>query len=154
MGRHLSTVTGSRDSVPTRRRITHGLQWNPRQINRDDILKAAFFNQGGVLNGMPIPPSSPFYDEKLANFWSYNPDKAKQMLDAAGWTVGSDGVRAKNGQRLSLKYQSTSAGIRLKTMPLVKDQLSRVGIEMNIENLPAQTYRPFESGGRWSSFSK
>jgi len=55
-------------------------------------------------------------------------------------TPGSDGIRVKNGQRLSLKYQSTGSALRKKVMPLVKDQLAAVGIEVNIDQLPAQAY--------------
>jgi peptide/nickel transport system substrate-binding protein len=107
-------------------------------IDRQELVDRVLAGHSSIAHSI-IPPISPLFNADTPKY-EYNPDKAKQMLDAAGWTVGSDGVRVKNGQRASLKYQSTTAGIRLKTMPLVKDQLSRIGIEMNIENLPAQTY--------------
>jgi peptide/nickel transport system substrate-binding protein len=107
-------------------------------IDRQELVDRVLAGHSSIANSI-IPPISPLFNADTPKY-DFNPDKAKQMLDDAGWAVGSDGVRAKNGQRLSLKYQSTTAGIRLKTMPLVKDQLSRIGIELNIENLPAQTY--------------
>jgi peptide/nickel transport system substrate-binding protein len=94
--------------------------------------------QSAIAHSM-IPPISPLYNPDTPTY-SYDPERAKQMLDAAGWTVGSDGIRAKGGQRLSFKYQSTNAAIRQRTMPLVKDQLAKVGIEVNIDFVPAQTY--------------
>src|SRR5262245_26866459 len=107
-------------------------------IDRHELVDRVLAGHSSIANSI-IPPISPLFNADTPKY-DFNPDKAKQMLDDAGWAVGSDGVRAKSGQRLSLKYQSTTAGIRLKTMPLVKDQLSRIGIELNIENLPAQTY--------------
>jgi peptide/nickel transport system substrate-binding protein len=86
-----------------------------------------------------VPPISSFFNPDTPTY-DFSVDKANQMLDAAGWTRGGDGIRAKGGQRLSFKYQSTNAAIRQRTMPLVKDQLARVGIEVNIDFVPAQTY--------------
>jgi peptide/nickel transport system substrate-binding protein len=107
-------------------------------IDRQELVNRVLSGQSAIAHSL-IPPISPLFNKDTPQY-EYNPDKAKQLLDDAGWTVGSDGIRAKGGQRLSLKYQSTSAAVRLKTMPLVKDQLARVGIEVNIEQMPAQTY--------------
>jgi peptide/nickel transport system substrate-binding protein len=107
-------------------------------IDRQELVDRVLAGHSSIAHSI-IPPISSLFNADTPKY-EFNPDKAKQMLDADGWTVGADGVRVKNGQRLSLKYQSTNAGIRLKTMPLVKDQLSRIGIELNIETLPAQTY--------------
>jgi len=107
-------------------------------IDRQELVNRVLSGQSAIAHSL-IPPISPLFNKDTPQY-EYNPDKAKQLLDDAGWAVGSDGIRAKSGQRLSLKYQSTSAAVRLKTMPLVKDQLARVGIEVNIEQMPAQTY--------------
>ena len=107
-------------------------------LDRQDLVNRVLAGQSSVADSI-IPPISPLYNPATTKY-PFNPDLAKSLLDAAGWTVGADGVRVKNGQRLSLKYQSTNTGVRLKTMPLVKDQLARVGIEVNIDFVPAQTY--------------
>jgi peptide/nickel transport system substrate-binding protein len=107
-------------------------------IDRQELVDRVLAGHSSIAHSI-IPPISNLFNADTPKY-EFSPDKAKAALDGAGWTVGSDGIRAKNGQRLSLKYQSTAAGIRLKTMPLVKDQLSRVGIELNIETVPAQTY--------------
>jgi len=46
--------------------------------------------------------------EKLdgLNTYEYSPEKAKQLLDDAGWKVGSDGIREKDGERLSIRFLS------------------------------------------------
>ena len=39
--------------------------------------------------------------------WEFNVDKANQMLEAAGWKRGADGIRAKDGKRLKIVYQTS-----------------------------------------------
>ncbi|MGJ4845338.1 MULTISPECIES: ABC transporter substrate-binding protein [unclassified Leifsonia] len=66
-----------------------------------------------VLNGLGnpgtsfIPSSYPQWtlptDDSAVKALAYSPDKAKAKLDAAGWKVGADGIRVKDGQRLSLR---------------------------------------------------
>jgi peptide/nickel transport system substrate-binding protein len=107
-------------------------------IDRNDLVARVLAGQSSPSDSI-IPPISPLFNPDTTKY-PFNPDQARQLLDQAGWTVGSDGVRVKNGQRLSLKYQSTGIALRKKTMPLVKDHLARVGIEVNIEEVPAQTY--------------
>ena len=110
-------------------------------INRQDLVNRALAAQGQqlVANSL-IPPISPLFNPDTPNY-NYNPDQAKAILDADGWTVGSDGIRVNSsGQRLSFKYQSTGSALRKKVMPLVKDNLSAVGIDVQIDQLPAQAY--------------
>jgi len=107
-------------------------------LDRQDLVNRVLAGQSSISDSV-IPPISPLFNPATPKY-TYDPEQAKQILDADGWSMGSDGVRVKNGQRLSLKYQSTNAGIRLKTMPLVKDQLAKVGIEVNIDAVPAQAY--------------
>jgi peptide/nickel transport system substrate-binding protein len=107
-------------------------------IDRNELVARVLAGQSTPSDSV-IPPISPFFNPDTPKY-AYDPDRAKSLLDQAGWTAGSDGIRVKGGQRLSLTYQSTNATIRQKTMPLVKDQLARVGIELNIDFVPAQTY--------------
>ena len=57
-------------------------------IKREDVMAAAFFNRGAALTGMPLPASSPFYNEEYASHWSYDPEKAKALLAEAGYGDG------------------------------------------------------------------
>jgi peptide/nickel transport system substrate-binding protein len=108
-------------------------------LDRQDLVNRVLAGQSNPSDSI-IPPISQFFNPDTPKY-SYDPAQAKQILDSAGWTVGSDGVRVNSaGQRLSFKYQSTTNAIRKKTMPLVKDQLAVVGIETNIDQVPAQTY--------------
>jgi peptide/nickel transport system substrate-binding protein len=109
-------------------------------IDRQDIVNRALAASGQPLVAHSLVPAiSELYNPNTPTY-GFNPDQAKQILDAAGWTVGSDGVRAKGGQRLSFKYTSTNSALRKKVMPLVKDNLAAVGIDVSIDQPPAQAF--------------
>lgn len=48
--------------------------------------------------------------------YEYNLDKAKQILDEAGWKVGSDGIREKNGEKLTIKLMAIKEHDILNTL--------------------------------------
>lgn len=50
----------------------------------------------------PLSNAFPEYDPYLETLFPYDPEKAAEILDEAGWLVGPGGVRAKDGQRLAV----------------------------------------------------
>jgi peptide/nickel transport system substrate-binding protein len=104
--------------------------------DKDSIIQQLYY-------GLPTPSES--YLPKQS--WAYNPnlpkheyspDKAKEMLDAAGWKPGAGGIREKNGVRLSFS-NSTTAGnhLREQVQQLLQQNFQDVGVAMAIKNLPA-----------------
>ncbi len=69
---------------------------------------------------------------------AYDPSKAKQILDAAGWKPGAGGIREKNGVRLSF-INSTTAGnhVREQAQELLQQTWKEIGADMQIKNMPA-----------------
>lgn len=67
----------------------------------------------------------------------YNPDRAREILEEAGWVLGDDGVRTKDDLRLSFS-NSTTAGnnVREQAQQYLQQTWADVGIEMQIENMP------------------
>jgi len=59
-------------------------------VKREDIVKAAFFGRGSPLEGIPIAPSSEFFDATRSKGWNYDPAKAKALLAEAGLANGFD----------------------------------------------------------------
>lgn len=105
------------------------------------IDKDAWINQ--VYYGVPphtlsyLQPSHWAYNPNLKDP-GYDPEKAKQMLDDAGWKVGADGIREKDGVKLAFTM-STTAGAKAREQAeiLVQQNLKAVGIDMQINNMPA-----------------
>jgi len=77
--------------------------------------------------------------------WEFNIDKANQVLDAAGWKRGSDGIRAKDGKKLSFVYQSSINALRQKNQAIVKQACQKAGIEVELKSITASVF--FSSDG-------
>lgn len=83
-----------------------------------------------------LPKGSSYFHQDLPKS-EYNLEKAKQILDEAGWVPGDDGVRVKDGVRLAFK-NSTTAGnsVREQTQQFIQQDFAEIGVEMEISNLP------------------
>ncbi len=66
-------------------------------------------------------------------------DKANQVLDAAGWARGADGIRAKNGPggtvKLKFVFQAPAAGPAQKTQTIIKAACSKAGIDLELKGV-------------------
>ena len=70
----------------------------------------------------------------------FNIEKANQILDAAGWKAGSDGVRSKDGKRLKFVYQTSINAPRQKTQAIVKQACQKAGIEIELKSVTASVF--------------
>ncbi len=70
----------------------------------------------------------------------FNVDKANALLDGAGWRRGPDGVRAKDGKRLKLVYQTSINSVRQKIQAIVKQACAKAGIEVELKTVQASVY--------------
>ena len=75
-----------------------------------------------------------------ATKWEFNADKASQILEAAGWKKGSDGIRTKDGKKLKMVYSTSINALRQKTQQVVKQIATKVGIDMEIKSVTASVY--------------
>ncbi|HBT00858.1 MAG TPA: ABC transporter substrate-binding protein [Citreicella sp.] len=84
-----------------------------------------------------MPPQSMYYHDGLPS-QEFNLDRAREILDEAGWMPGSDGVREKDGVRLEFTNSTTTgAHLREQTQQFVQQTFAEIGVRMNIENMPA-----------------
>ena len=98
-------------------------------INCEEIAASLI---GGMANCRIDLVNAPYNNPGLKPF-AYDPAKAKQLLDEAGWVVsGKDGVRAKNGVRLSLEMDTTNGSYLMdkEIAQVAADSWKEVGIEI------------------------
>ncbi|THF84620.1 ABC transporter substrate-binding protein [Cohnella fermenti] len=82
-----------------------------------------------------LTPSMFGYDASLENSVQPDADKANQLLDELGWTVGSDGIREKDGKKLTLHYVDGSPNREKRNdiAVMIQQQLKKIGIQVDVE---------------------
>ena len=65
---------------------------------------------------------------------------AKRLLDEAGWRLGPEGIRQKDGMRLSILYQTSTNAIRQDFQALIKQWWSEIGVETELRNIDASVF--------------
>jgi peptide/nickel transport system substrate-binding protein len=116
-------------------------------IDRRQMLEK--INHGyAVLQESSIPSMLPFAPKGIP-FIERDPAKARALLDEAGWKVGPDGIRVKDGKRLSLQFPYfTGSAASDATVELIREELRSVGIEIQTRKYaPALFFAPFQNGG-------
>jgi len=111
-------------------------------IDRDTINQVVFGGKHQVADAWIASPRHPLYTAGAAIHYEYDPAKANALLDELGWEMGSDGVRVKDGVRLSVENVTPAGSTGLEQVQMmVRDYLKQVGIEYKPNNMP------------WSAFS-
>ncbi|MBO6898213.1 MAG: peptide ABC transporter substrate-binding protein [Shimia sp.] len=107
-------------------------------IDRELLVEIGYGKAGKVTCDLvPVP----------ANYASANTDCFKQdiaganaLLDEAGWVKGGDGIRAKDGVKLSILYQTSTNAVRQDFQALIKQWWSEIGVETELRNLSASVF--------------
>jgi peptide/nickel transport system substrate-binding protein len=108
-------------------------------VDRQAMLRNVFGTYGIPLYG-PFPHAMPVADTTLPQL-PYDTLKARALLDSAGWTMGMDGVRSKNGQRLEFKILTpVSSAARKQYAVLLQDAFRRVGAKVDLDEVDFAAY--------------
>jgi peptide/nickel transport system substrate-binding protein len=104
-------------------------------VNRKLILEKILYNLGDVVTN-PFYINSPEYDHSIEPY-PYNPEKAKKLLDEAGWVDhDGDGIRDKNGMKFEFEFLIPSGSVMGEQIStILKEELKKVGIVMNIRKV-------------------
>ena len=110
--------------IRVRKAIIHG-------INREEIIRI-LLSDSYPLATSSMTSSALGYAEQPGAY-TFDPDQARALLDDAGWTPGPDGIRVKDGQRLSLSVNHALPQPRSKEIvTMVQSDLRDLGIELNM----------------------
>ncbi|WP_119166472.1 ABC transporter substrate-binding protein [Algihabitans albus] len=100
-------------------------------INQQEILDNLFGGVGSVANTFLIDSLlSAKVDPDLKI--SYDPDRSNELLDEAGWTLGSGGIREKDGEKLQVALWTQNGTEFKRVTEVVQAQLKAVGIGADI----------------------
>ncbi len=106
-------------------------------VDRASVQEQIYGRQGQTTANFLNAPSR-FYSRNTR--WEFSVDKANQILDAAGWTRGADGIRAKDGRKLRMVYQTSINAPRQKNQQIVKQAAARAGIELELKSVTASVF--------------
>lgn len=101
-------------------------------FDREAVLDTLFEGQYEVASSV-LTPSSPGYDPDQA-LYTYDPARAEDLLEQAGWTKGGDGMRSKEGQPLSIEMINISAFGFSGIAQLLQAQMKEIGVTVNISD--------------------
>ena len=88
----------------------------------------------GLLQEQPAPRTAPYWDPNIP-LVPFDIAKANQILDQAGWKRGPDGIRAKNGQKLSLVFVTNSGNPTGDSMiELIRSWWKQVGVDITVKH--------------------
>jgi peptide/nickel transport system substrate-binding protein len=104
-------------------------------IDKGTIIKDIYYGVQSEAESF-LPAQSWAFNPNLPKH-EYDPEKAKKLLDEAGWNPGSDGVRQKDGVRLEF-FNSTTAGnhLREQVQQVLQQGWQDIGTKISIKNLP------------------
>ncbi|WP_267423766.1 peptide ABC transporter substrate-binding protein [Methylobacterium sp. GC_Met_2] len=72
--------------------------------------------------------------------FAFDPARANALLDEAGWTKGSDGIRAKDGKTLKLVFQTSINAPRQKTQAIIKQAAAKAGIAIELKSVTGSVF--------------
>lgn len=105
-------------------------------IDRQRIIDE-LWNGAAEIAHSNLSPANAFYHKADVKQYAYDPAAAAAQLEAAGWVAGADGVREKDGVRLSFTCTTiTGDQARRPIAELVQQFLSEIGVEMLLEEAP------------------
>ncbi|SHE92018.1 peptide/nickel transport system substrate-binding protein [Thermoanaerobacter uzonensis DSM 18761] len=115
--------------VRVRKALAYGL-------NRKAIVDAVYQGLAEVRDVPQSKVSWAYPDEKDIIHYDYNPEKAKQLLDEAGWKLGPDGYRYKDGQKFTIHFLASSPNaVNDALVPMAVENYKDLGIEFVAEPL-------------------
>ena len=109
-------------------------------LDRETIVEICFGEFGNVLD-IPQNKNSWVYPES-ETFTKYPYDKkiAVKLLEESGWKVGQDGIREKDGEKLRLKFlSSTPNEVNDVLVPIMIENYKDIGIEISVEQMESKT---------------
>lgn len=119
-------------------------------INRQELIDTVLNDDFKVATGS-LAANTPGYKD-LSSEVTFDQDKAKSILDKAGWVEGSDGIREKDGQKLSftLSFSAVFAGNQA-ILELVQQELKQVGVDMKLGLVSNAEFTALQGSGDYDA---
>eukprot|EP01037_Dinobryon_pediforme_P004281 gene4281-4331_t len=106
-------------------------------VDKDSVHKFIYGRGGNATPNFIFNPAR--FASKNTKY-AFNIDEANAILEKAGWKMGADGIRAKDGKQLKYVYQTSINQPRQKTQAIIKQAAKKAGIEIEIKAVTASVF--------------
>jgi peptide/nickel transport system substrate-binding protein len=108
-------------------------------INKKEMISSLLEGKGTVADHF-VTEKDPWYTDKVTKY-EFSPRMANKLLDEAGWKKGADGIRVKDGKKLTFTIIA-AAGVKLNDNieTYLQEQWKNLGAQLNIKNEPARVF--------------
>ncbi len=105
-------------------------------INKNEIIEKVFYNEAAIpINSLILPNLGKIKPSGENETYQYNPEKAKELIEEAGWKKQEDGSWKKDDKELQISLISTQFPALIRTSELIKKHWESIGIKVNVSNL-------------------
>ena len=108
-------------------------------IDRTTLVEIGYGPAGRMTCNI-VPAPAPYTSIANDDCLVQDIDGANRLLDEAGWLPGADGIRQKDGVRLSIVYQTSTNAVRQDFQALIKHWWSRIGVETELRSIDASVF--------------
>jgi len=134
---YITNQDEAKGEVFTDVKVRQALQY---ALDRDLLADIVYDGFAIRADGTQPVLSIAYAPDRVNTIYTYDPDKAKSLLEEAGWTEGGDGIREKDGQRLSFECTyAEGAATYLAQIPYMQQAWREVGVEMLPSAIPFPT---------------
>ena len=112
-------------------------------VDKEGIIRAVFLGVGAEVAQTPYM-STPVTGYTPGGVYEYDPERAEELLEEAGWTMGNDGVRVKDGERLEIGLFTRRGSVTgdYEIAELVQGMLADVGIAVDLQVFESASFVP------------
>jgi peptide/nickel transport system substrate-binding protein len=108
-------------------------------LDRKSFVENIYFGYAEVAVGTMPPLSWAYHPELIKEKYEFDVDKANQLLDDAGWAMGADGIREKDGQKLQFtSYTASGFDVFVKLQQAYQESWKAIGVDMTPVDEPFQ----------------
>ena len=122
---NLNITNSPTSDLAVRKAMQHGVD---RQALADLLFSGVYPPSYG-----PLTRGSWAYWKGVEDFYPYDVEKAKTLLDEAGWKVGAGGVREKDGKKLTVRHITTAGGFTQKAAEFIQGSLREIGFDYVVD---------------------